>query len=318
MTLNVGIIGSGGIVKKAHLPAFSKDPRVQVKAIAARNLKRLKTLSRTYDIPACYSNWKTMLKKERLDAVTIALPNSLHGRTTILALKEGMHVFVEKPLAVNEKEVENIVKTSEETEKFVMVHQTLRFNSVVNALKRIIQEGTIGNITKIYITHGHPGPKSKWYYNIKLSGGGVLLDLGIHAIDTIRYLFPDEKIEEISTYLSAPEPFIEHIAKLFLKTRNGLEGRIKLSWAENIAVGTIDLVGRKGKIFSSFWPDQDLFINGILTSYDFSKVEYESEPFKHFIDSIESGKEPMCSCHDNALSMALIFKAYEKSEVRRT
>jgi len=82
-------------------------------------------------------------------------------------------------------------------------------------------------------------------------------------------------------------------------------------------MGIIGMLGQNGKIFSVFWPreKQGLTINDTNFN-DFSKEEeYGSKPFKHFIDSIESGKEPMCSCRDNALSMRLIFEAYENSTV---
>ncbi len=326
MPINIGIIGSGRIIERVHLPAFSKNPEVNVAAIAGRNLEQLPRLCRKFDIPSYSINWKAMLRDERLklDAVSIATPNALHADMILFALRQGMHVLVEKPMAVNDQEADEIIKISTGIGKFVMVQQTLRFNYIINMLRSFIQKRTIGNIKAVSITHGHMGPLSEWYYNKDLAGGGVLFDLGVHAIDTIRYLFPEEHIKILDVNLSNVESGIEHDAVLHIllqkRDEETIVGPIELSWTLNEPIGRINLVGEKGIIYATYWPftDQSISVGnkGHETHIvDSPEVKYEINPFDHFISSILHGKQPKCSCMDNAQSLIPIFNAYKLSSV---
>ncbi len=203
--LKVGLVGLG-FMGSSHLSVYKKMIEdgldVQVVAICDVNESKfsgkgtkgnLDTVSADLDLSAykLYTDMEEMLDKEELDFVDIATPTFLHDKLAIVAMKKGVHVFCEKPMAINYSDCQDMIKTSKETGKKLMIGQTLRYWNTYEYLKKAIDEKTFGNVTSGYFFRGGTTPIWSWenWLLTKERSGGALLDQHIHDVDAINWLF---------------------------------------------------------------------------------------------------------------------------------
>lgn len=199
-TVNIGVIGAGGIAKNAHLPAYKACEQANVVAIADVNEVALEESKTKFEIPNAFADYHDLLAMEDIDAVSICTPNFLHKDPAIAAMRAGKHVLCEKPLAMNAAEGEEIVAVSRETGKQCMVGFVSRFGADAQTLKRFIDAGELGDIyygrAQYLRRRGIPG----WgvFGQKEKQGGGGLIDIGVHALDLALWLMGYPKPVSVS------------------------------------------------------------------------------------------------------------------------
>ena len=151
MTIRIGIMGSGQIVQRSHLPGFQEDGRCEVVAIAARDEQRLRDVAGRFRIPRFYTDWRAMLDAEELNAVTVASPPALHREMAVAALEQGLDVLIEKPLAPTLEDVDAIVAAADRSGRIAMVQQTLRYNPTFWRAAELVRAGEIGLWNVIFL-----------------------------------------------------------------------------------------------------------------------------------------------------------------------
>ena len=226
-----GIIGCGRFGGKLLVPAFKDSKQAELIAITKRNLDAALEKARKYEIPMAYSseNIPQMLQNEEIDAVYIASPNKFHCKDTIAALQAGKHVIVEKPMAMNAAQCEEMIKVAKETGKKLMVAHSFRFASSIQYVKQIIDDGKLGNLVMItadFMTTGRASTRS-WKYDKDMSGGGASFDLAVHVIDIVRYLnpVPIKDVSHVHWPDPIPETYLDEFATFTLRFDNGVVGR---------------------------------------------------------------------------------------------
>ena len=166
-----------------------KIPDVEIYAFCDINEERLKDMGERYGVTRLFTDKDEMLAIPEIDAVSVCTWNSQHAPCTIAALKAGKHVMCEKPMAMNAKEAEEMKKAAEESGKLLMIGFVRRYKESTQVLKEFSENGTIGDIYYTKATylrrHGNPGG---WFGDKSRSGGGPLIDLGVHVIDMARYV----------------------------------------------------------------------------------------------------------------------------------
>ena len=159
--------------------------------VAAANWRpeSLAKLAEAFAIPRTTTDWRELVGDPGIDAVVVATPNSLHAEQAIAFLEAGQHVLVEKPMAMDVAEADAMVAAAERSERVLMVAHCWRFHPDVIALRDRIAAGELGEVVKTrgYGVHAKWGP-SGWFVDPALAGGGALADMGVHAIDTARFL----------------------------------------------------------------------------------------------------------------------------------
>ncbi len=174
-------------------------------ALACLEEDRLASLGKTYEVPHLYARYEDLLEQEELDALSIAVPNSLHAPIALAALERGLHVLCEKPLARNSEEAETMVQAATRANRVLRVVFNHRERNDVQTLKRYITEGNLGTIyyAKAYWMRrrGIPGMGS-WFVNKQIAGGGPLIDLGVHVLDIALFLLGEPEVTRVtaSTY----------------------------------------------------------------------------------------------------------------------
>lgn len=257
--LRCAVVGLG--IGQMHIDQYQHCPFADLVAICDINPVRLNEVGDKFHIQTRYESITEMLAKENLDVVSIAVPNHLHNPLTIEALKAGCHVLCEKPMAMNAKEAEEMVKVAKECGKRLMIDFSYRTSEQSVAMKKAVDSGTLGEIyyarTQWLRRRGAPAGAGCWFSQKKLAGGGPLLDLGVHRLDLALWLMGYPKPVWVlgSTYDklakqmddSVYDPVankmvkqdgriydVEDLAVALIKFDNGATLELEASWLGNI------------------------------------------------------------------------------------
>jgi predicted dehydrogenase len=191
--LRVGIAGCGGVARVVHLPLLARRPDVQLTAVAEPDdMARQRAVAKYAVRARAFRTLAEMLAEADLDAVVVALPTNLHADASRAVLGSGRHVFVEKPLAADLSSAAAVLESWQASGLAGMVGFNCRANSLHLRLRDLIRSGRAGEIVyfrTMFATAPHEGPAWK---RKRATGGGVLLDLGSHHLDLIRFLFDRE------------------------------------------------------------------------------------------------------------------------------
>ncbi|MCB0046810.1 MAG: Gfo/Idh/MocA family oxidoreductase [Caldilineaceae bacterium] len=201
----VGVIGAGFIVNYAHIPEFQRLDGVEVVAIADLNRARAEELAAARGVPHVYEDYEKMLAEQQPNIVVVATPNIFHQPMAKTALESGANVLLEKPMALTYADAVDIVETAKANDRVLTVGTHYRYAPGSLAARHQADEGFFGHIyaarAVMHRRTGIPGFGS-WFTRKELSGGGVLLDLGVHALDCALFLmdFPDPVTVSASSF----------------------------------------------------------------------------------------------------------------------
>jgi predicted dehydrogenase len=192
--LRIGIIGTGGI-SNAHIDAYQAIPDM-VEVVAGCDLDgdKVRACAEKNGFSGIYTDYYEMLAKEHLDCVSVCTWNAAHKDAAIAALKSGANVLCEKPMAINAREAMEMESSAEEAGKLLQIGFVRRFGSDAEAVRRLADTGVLGDIyyAKAHYLRRDGGPRG-WFTDKAYSGGGPLIDLGVHLIDLVRYLAGNPK-----------------------------------------------------------------------------------------------------------------------------
>ena len=224
--IRIGIIGFG-YMGHFHYEKASHFDDVEVVAAFDNNDEKLaeaKELGMN-----SYDTLEEFLKEE-LDLVVIATPNQWHAPYAIAAMKSGKNVLCEKPATMSVGEIEEVTKVSKETGKFFTVHQQRRFDKDYKALVEVIRSGEVGNVTTIESkVLGERGVCFGWRGDPE-SGGGMLYDWGVHLIDQMLQLYPDEKVASVyARIMSILTPAVDDSFEINMRFTNGVCAKVTVT-----------------------------------------------------------------------------------------
>ena len=187
----VAIIGYGHIAHY-HARATLAAEGMALAAVVGRDPAKRAAFARTYGVTTTYADVDALAADADIDAAIIALPNALHAPAAITLMAAGKHILVEKPMAMNAAEAREMREVAARHARQLMVGHMWRFDREALYLREVIDRGALGDIvkTKGYGVHTHWGP-SGWFTDPALAGGGALIDMGVHALDTVRFLLGD-------------------------------------------------------------------------------------------------------------------------------
>jgi predicted dehydrogenase len=189
--MNLGILGCGAITKGRHLPAAVAHPDVRITMLVDRDVERAKALREFFGLDCLVStDFREVVKSA--DGVINALPNHLHGSTNMELLSAGIHVLCEKPLATTAEVARACCENSDRNGTVLAVVMHRRFYESTHLLRLALEDGILGPLLGYEWDHGVPfawDTASGFYFSRAESGGGVLLDEGVHLIDCLTHWF---------------------------------------------------------------------------------------------------------------------------------
>ncbi|HET7289752.1 MAG TPA: Gfo/Idh/MocA family oxidoreductase [Thermodesulfobacteriota bacterium] len=195
--VSIGLIGCGRIANLVYLNILRRMPGLRLAAIAEPDGVKRERAGSAAPQAGLYTDYRDLLRHPDLDAVIICLPNDMHAEAAVSAFEAGKHVYLEKPIAINTAEAEEVLKAWNGSNLVGMTGFNLRFNPAYQSLKKHIESGTIGEITCVRTVFSYWRREFPEWRKHRTSGGGALLDIGSHHVDLLRYTL-DTDITRVS------------------------------------------------------------------------------------------------------------------------
>lgn len=325
--INVAIIGAG-FIAHYHARGLIAIPNVQIVAVVATKRKSAEKFAQQYGIDRTFTDISTVVECKTINAVIICTPNKFHAPYAIEFLKNGKHVFLEKPMAMDAAEGRKIGKIAKQYGRSVMVGHMWRFDTDVNYIRESIAVGKLGKIfkTKSYGIHENWGPTG-WFAKKDLSGGGALIDMGVHAIDAVRYLMGDPKptkvYARIATHFGHYD--VDDTGIIIITWDNGSESIIESGWwqphMDGPEAGT-GIFGTKGyaNLFPTFLKmttGEESFkktIPDLPTREEHCDQTMYDRQMAHFILSIQKNIQPNPGLSEGQVVLNIVNAAYKSSK----
>jgi predicted dehydrogenase len=345
--VRVGIIGVG--IGQAHIKGYSKVPQAEVVALCDLDEDRARSVAKNCQLETVdiLTDYHALLERTDVDAVSVCLPNKLHRPVAVDALQAGKHVICEKPLALNVADAEQIAAAAAKSGKKCMVAQVKRFAPEAQYLKQLVEAGELGDI---YYAHsfwlrkrGIPG-YGGWFTTKAMSGGGPLIDIGVHLLDVAWWLAGCPKPVAVmgATYAEfgpkgkglggsnlradrqdKPKGTfdVEDLAVGLIRFETGLTINLEVSWAlhnERERQG-VQMYGNEGGLE---WGDSvQVFkeLNGVPANAQIEPLRGDSwgNEMQHFIDSILNDTTPDPDAHQGVQIMKMLEGLYQSADTKR-
>ncbi|TDQ42060.1 Gfo/Idh/MocA family protein [Aureibacillus halotolerans] len=338
--LRVGIVGSGGIAQAAHIPNYQKlEDDVVLAAVSDVAIERAEEVKEKFGFEEAYSDYEEMFAKANLDVVSVCTPNKFHAPIAIAALRAGLHVLCEKPPAMTVKEAEQMKAAAEEAGKLLAFGFHFRMQPQTQLLKKYITNGDFGRVyagNAIALRRrGIPG----WgvFTNKELQGGGPLIDIGVHMLDTALYLmgYPEPSVVMGATYSEIGsrqgpgllgqwdwENFtVEDMARGMIRFKDGASLVVDSSFAANVEqreVMNVKLMGAHGgaDLFPlKIYQEKHGALTDTSPAYLDSLNPYERQ-IKLYVESVKNGKlsAELCSPEQGLIVQKIINGLYQSDE----
>ena len=340
----IAVIGCGTIATLHHIPSYMKNEKAEIKYFCDILPEKAQAMVEQYGCGTAVTDYRQILNDPEIDAVSVCTPNNMHAQIAMDFLKAGKNVLCEKPAARTYAEAEKMQQVQHETGKVLNIGVVNRFNTAVNRIKNMIDSGELGEVYHVYGSfraHRSIPGWGGWFTTKEISGGGVLIDWGVHFLDLIMYCCGDPNPVTVSgktfsklgkdineyTYINmwAGPPKKDGVYNVddfvtgFVRT-SGATITLNGAWAQNINQSEmyIDFMGTKAGVRLQYGKNFKLYStkDGALLE---TEPTYQTEdPFEKEIDAflncIDTG-EKLPSHIDSVLVTAKIMQAlYDSSE----
>ena len=281
----------------------------EVVAVANHREESALAFAERHGIARVTTDWETLANAPDVDAGVVATPNALHAPQSIALLEAGKHVMVEKPMAMTVAECDAMIAASRASGASLMVAHCWRFHDDVRAIRERIASGELGEVVKTrgYGVHAGWGP-SGWFAQRALAGGGALPDMGVHAIDTARFLLGDPEPGRVCATVGTRYGTydVDDDAIVLISWSNGTNSIVESGWwhphkegleAETEVYGT----GGYARIFPREEPSED---------YEHCTQPMYTAQMGEFLGAIAEGRPPRPSGEDGRVVMRIVEDAY--------
>ncbi len=229
----VAVVGVGNVAQTVHLPLLTRMAGVEVVAVCDRVGSKARFVAERFGIPHALSRLEDLWAIEGIDIVDICTPTDSHAEIACAALEHGKHVFVEKPLARTVAEAQLVAKAVAQSNCQLMVGMNHRFRPDVTLLKSYVRRGELGTIYYIQASWLQPRQRERrWLTRADISGGGVVLDLGIVLIDLVLWMYDFAPVRSVHAALFRHQTrLVEDLAVATLYFASGSIATVECSWS---------------------------------------------------------------------------------------
>ena len=338
--IRAAVIGLGWPGKE-HLKGYKACADVEVAAVCDWDAALLGTVAAEFGVTRTYTDYKEMLAKERLDAVSVCVPNYEHAELAIDGVKAGANVLCEKPPAMTVAEARAMAAAAQKAKRVLMYALVMRFFPETRFIKDMVTAGELGDIylAKAGYTRrrGIPLGKDGWFVDKARAGGGAMIDIGVHALDCVWYLMGTPA--PVSVTGSAYRKFghtvpagtkydVDDAALALITFANGATLYLEASWAWNLPGGaTKMLAGTKGgaqldplKVYTEkngVVVDTALGDASIPAGYGGAPANPFVAEVQHFVDVIRGRTQLLATPEQGVQLMQMLTGVYQSSESGR-
>lgn len=346
--MKVAVIGCGNIGKSAHIPSYMNNETVEIKYFCDILPERAQAMVDQYHVGTAITDYHEALADPEVEAVSVCVPNKYHSVIAIDALDAGKNVLCEKPAARNYQEAVQMQQAQKRSGKVLNIGVVNRFNTSVNLIKKMIDAGELGEVYHVYLSFRAPRSipgMGGWFTTKELSGGGALIDWGVHFLDLAMYCMGDPQPKTVSAeaYCKLGKNMHEYAyTSMWSRDVPDFDGTYDVddfvtgmirtegptitlngAWAQNVNVNEmyIDFLGDKAGIRLQYGGKFSVYTSkdGVLYEIhpDYKMENMFQKEIDAFVDCIRSG-EKLTAHIDTVLITAKIMQAmYDSSDAHR-
>ena len=251
--IRYGILGFGNFAERTIAPAIQASPNSELVGIQKRSLSAAEEKARAFLVPLAFDSAEKLVHHPDIDAVFVASAVVQHVQDTITAALAGKHVLVEKPMAMNTAEAQQMIEICHSRNVKLMVGQMVRLSPLILRMKELIRSGIIGRVEFIKAEYMYDARLSqrRWMWDKKTAGGGATFDIGVHSLDTIRSLLDDDVVSVKSQLVPIPtETATEQTSILALKFSQGTQASIYSSFVTSFRRSILEIIGQEGVLYA--------------------------------------------------------------------
>ena len=342
--IKVAVIGCGTIANNSHIPSYLQNEKAEIKYFCDIIPERAKNAVEKYGCGEAIEDYMIALNDPEIEAVSVCTPNNWHSIISIAALEKGKNVLCEKPAARTYEEVQKMLAAKKKYNKVLNIGVVNRFNTAVNKIKELIEQGALGEVYHVYASfrsqRSIPGLGGD-FTTKAVAGGGVLIDWGVHFLDIIMYCCGDPQPKSVSSeqfsrlgrdidnYTYVGMWAGPHKSGGIYDVEESIVGVVRTegpvvsfqgAWAQNIGVNEmyIDFMGDKGGIRLQYGKDFVMYstLNGMLseTKYSFAQKNHFQNEIDAFIDCIDSGEVLPSNIETVSITAKLMDAIYRSAE----
>ena len=321
MSLKWGVIGAGSVAQRRAMPAINKASNAELHALMSRDEDRAKHLLETHEASRYYTSVSDLISDTELDAVYISTPVYMHCGPTIEAAENGLHVMCDKPMAMDVNECKRMLDACNANEVQLQICFLFRFHSAFQQIKEWIAEGRLGRIVhaRMPFMKYAPKPSDDWHIDPSKSGGGSLIDLGVHSIDLLEYLIGE--VAEVSAFCNSVihNYDVDETSTLMMRFKNGGQSVTETSFT---AVGSdqiLEIYGTDGSVVvfnDDGWKIKTV-IDGKQQVIGSQFEDLFQLQFEHFAQCVSGEAQPIVSGYDGLRNMRIVSAAYKSAESKK-
>ena len=343
MKIKWGVIGCGGIADRRTIPGMMLADNAELIAVMDANGEVAEKVREKYNAKYAFDNYEELLALEEIDAVYIASPVFCHMEQATAAAKAKKHILLEKPMALTADESAEIAAICEKEGVKLGVGLMMRFHSYHQEMKKIVAAGKLGDIVSMrgQLTCWYPDIPNNWRQNKALSGGGALMDMGIHCIDLLQYI-TGLKAAEVTGF-AGTQTFsynADDSAAIVMKMENGALAMVDSNFniPDAAAKCKLEIYGTKGSIMAEGTISQveggdvSVLISDDSLGYDAAQNRDELVPVKLDVElgnmytkevesfgrAILNDTEPEITAADAIFVQTIVERAYAASDNKIT
>jgi len=331
--VRIGMIGTGFVGDIHHASIHGWVPNAEVVAVSSPH--KADEFARARNIPAAYADYNEMLKDKSIDVVDIGIPNDLHHAAVLAAARAGKHVIIEKPLCLTLEQADEMIDACRKAGVLLMYAEELLFAPKYVRVKKLIDEGAVGEPFLAKQSEEHPGPHMPWFWDVRRSGGGVMLDMGCHSIEYTRWVLGRPKVKSVTafmgTYLHQGRTQGEDHSYAIIEYEGGKIAMIENSWAKGGGVDDrCEVYGKKGHTRADLLRGSSLLTyseegygyavekSGATKGYTFTMFEENwnygfPQEMQHFVNCVLGKEECMVTGEDGREVLKIMYAAYQSA-----
>jgi predicted dehydrogenase len=250
--IGVGIVGAGGVAEW-HASALAQIAGARLEAVFDVDAARMNRFAERFGVKRQLPSAAAMQECDVIEAVFICTPNAYHAPLASASLAARKHVFVEKPLATTLAEALRVVEDAGNSDRVLQVGHITRFDSELQVMREVVRRGLIGRILRVRaVSFADFIPSAGWYISRKLSGGGVLMDIGVHALDALSYVLGDPAARKVyaTTRTALGSYDVEDTLSALINFEGGVVATLEAGYGTAAVAGgssaTLELFGTRG------------------------------------------------------------------------
>jgi predicted dehydrogenase len=332
--VRVGLIGAG-FIGNIHAASFHQMPDAEVVAVAASRPETAEEFARTRGIPHAYGDFHEMIARDDIHAVVVGLPNYLHVEAVVTAAQAGKHILCEKPFAKTIEDAQTMLSAVRENNVKLVYGEMLCFAPKYVRAKRLVDEGGLGRVFLVKHHEEHYGPHMPWFWDVKQSGGGVLLDMGCHSIEFARWVLDKPKVKSVTaqmgTFVHKDKTLGEDHSICMVEFENNSIAVLENSWAKTGGIADhCEIYGDQGNTFCDLIHGNALITHS-LVGYGYAVEKAETtrgwtftgfdeewnygfpQEVRHFINVVRGTEEPIETGEDGLEVLKVIYAGYQSA-----